>query len=142
MHHRTSKCIRVHTRKENAKAAVVKRLVEGKDYMISSSKDEPPATAGKALEAVCRPSEGVMLTVHGFKHMCMAASTDKARRVREYYPTMEEVMLDYTRRLFEQSRAALELQRSLVVLQSAVAQEQGAVVLRQGLARVVLRVHD
>jgi hypothetical protein len=32
--------------------------------------------------------EEILLTVHGFKQLCMAANTDKARRVRDYYISM------------------------------------------------------
>ena len=50
-----------------------------------------------------------LLTVHGFKQLCMAANTDKARKVRDYYIAMEEVMFEYTKRKMEQQDAALAL---------------------------------
>ncbi|PNH02597.1 hypothetical protein TSOC_011421 [Tetrabaena socialis] len=37
------------------------------------------------------------MTIYGFKQLCMAANTDKGRRVREYYISMEEILYEYTR---------------------------------------------
>ncbi|PNG98982.1 hypothetical protein TSOC_015247, partial [Tetrabaena socialis] len=42
--------------------------------------------------------EHILLTIHGFKQLCMSANTEKGRRVREYYISMEEILFEYTRR--------------------------------------------
>ncbi|PNH03000.1 hypothetical protein TSOC_010985 [Tetrabaena socialis] len=41
--------------------------------------------------------EQILMTIHGFKQLCMAANTDKGRRVREYYISMEGILFEYTR---------------------------------------------
>ncbi|PNH03856.1 hypothetical protein TSOC_010047 [Tetrabaena socialis] len=45
-----------------------------------------------------RPNAQILMTIHGFKQLCMSANTDKGRRVREYYISMEEVLFEFTRR--------------------------------------------
>ena len=47
------------------------------------------------------------MTVHGFKQLCMAANTENARKVRDYYIAMEEVMFEYTKRKMEQHATLL-----------------------------------
>ena len=54
------------------------------------------------------PERRYLLTVNGFKRLCMAAETDKAKRVREYYITMESVLLEYTRQLADEAKQAAE----------------------------------
>ena len=59
----------------------------------ASKRDHPggfPPTCGKPIGG--RPSQHIIMTEHGFEQLCMAANTDKARRVRDYYIAMEEVM--------------------------------------------------
>jgi hypothetical protein len=45
------------------------------------------------------------MTVNGFKHLCMVASTEEAKRIRDYYVAMEAVVMKYTKRRLEQSEA-------------------------------------
>lgn len=52
--------------------------------------------------------EQVLLTVNGFKQLCIAANTDKARRVREYYIAMEGVMLEHKHQMMDDQRAIAE----------------------------------
>ncbi len=80
------------TRKDNAKRVVVRELQSGMHYKTVTSAF-PPIGGGQS-----RPPEITLLTVHGFKQLCMQAGTDKARRVRDYYLTMEEVLFEYTKR--------------------------------------------
>ena len=69
--------------KGNAKKAVVKHLKEGTHNTASLIQlDKRDGGQNK---------EQVLLTVHGFKQLCMVANTDKARKVRDYYIAMEEV---------------------------------------------------
>lgn len=64
-----------------------------------------------------RPTQDYLLTVHGFKQLCMAADTVKSREVREYYLAMEGVMLEHTRR---KMAAACEAERSARALAERV----------------------
>ena len=78
------------SRKDPANTILVKRLQEGRHYktVFSASAEKPNGG---------RPTEQILMTVHGFKQLCMQAGTAKAQRVREYYLTMEEVLFEYTR---------------------------------------------
>ena len=89
--------------KANAKKAVVKHLKEGTHFKVLLIQvDEQNGRGG-------HNKEQVLLTVHGFKQLCMAANTDKARKVRDYYIAMEEVMFEYTKRKMELQAAALAI---------------------------------
>ena len=55
--------------------------------------------------------EQVLMTVKGFKKFCLAAGTEKARRLHEYYITMEEVLFEYTKKQLKVARAELENNR-------------------------------
>ena len=96
-----------------------KNLEEGKHYVFAPAtsganpqgtssrgghKGGFPATSGKPPLQGGRPIETILLTLHGFKQLCMAAGTDKARRVREYYITMEGVLFEYTRQQLQASQ--------------------------------------
>ena len=51
--------------------------------------------------------ERILLTVNGFKQLCMAAHTEKASRVRNYYISMEAVMFRYLRTIAGEQQQAL-----------------------------------
>ncbi len=65
------------TRKDNVKRLLAKSLQEDVHYKISLLRSEERVYGGQNKEKV-------LMTVHGFKQLCMKADTDKARRVREY----------------------------------------------------------
>ena len=64
------------TRKDNAKSVVRKKLEEGLHYIVSLLSSQERTRGGQNKEQV-------MMTVHGFKQLCMQAGTAKAQRVRE-----------------------------------------------------------
>ena len=90
--------------KADATKAVVKHLKEGTHYKFNIAA-EPEEEANPV---VGDPSDHVLLTILGFKLLCMAANTENARKVREYYIAMEEIMFEYTKRKMEQHAAQLE----------------------------------
>jgi hypothetical protein len=91
------------TRKDNAKRIVMKNLKEGIDFQIAGVQQERekrwgfPHLGGKPTSPSVggRPSETVMLTVNGFKQICMMAETAQGRKVREYYLQLEMTMYKY-----------------------------------------------
>jgi hypothetical protein len=91
------------TRKDNAKRAVCKYLPETQ-YQVLLLPAEEQTDDGRGG----RNRETVMLTVNGFKQLCMCANTDKGRRVREYYINMESIMLEYVRQVAEEKDRLLE----------------------------------
>ena len=111
------------TRKDNAKTKLMKTLVEDEDYKTGSSAflqsqkcTEPDRPVGEVFLRLQenpsgRPSERILMTVHGFKRLCMAAGTEKASIVRDYYIAMEEVVLEYTRRKMAETTKQLEEHR-------------------------------
>jgi hypothetical protein len=90
-------------RKDHVVRLIGKCLASGTDFAheVSPTKGENPLGG--------RPTQDYLLTVHGFKQLCMAADTAKSREVREYYLAMEGVMLEHTRR---KMAAACEAERS------------------------------
>ena len=103
------------TRKDHAKTKLTKTLVEGKDYTIINSQFFAPAIAGAKTDNDAEADgrgghnkERIMMTVHGFKRLCMAAGTEKAARVQQYYLTMEEVVFEHTRRKMLETAKLLE----------------------------------
>ncbi|PNH01652.1 hypothetical protein TSOC_012439 [Tetrabaena socialis] len=84
------------TRKNNTKRLLAQSLTEGVHYRSGpvlllpkeQQKDEHRGGSNK---------EQILMTIHGFKQLCMAANTEKGRRVREYYISMEGVLFEYTR---------------------------------------------
>jgi hypothetical protein len=65
--------------KGHAKTKLIsdKRLVG--EYIIKKEGDNNPTSKRG------RPCETIMMTVHGFKHFCMAAQTDRGEQIRDYY---------------------------------------------------------
>lgn len=57
---------------DNAIITITKRLIKGTQYK--------------------KEKDTIMLTVKGFKHLCMSVSTDKAKRIRGFYIEMEEAL--------------------------------------------------
>lgn len=94
------------SRKDNAKTVVRKKLQEGSDYRILPLSSQEQNRGGQAVDNIVlhrtqeqkqdgrggSNKENVMLTVHGFKQLCMQSNTEKARRVLTYYLSMEEIM--------------------------------------------------
>ena len=93
------------TRKDNAKRLVHKHLTEGVHFTTEVSAFlRSEECTGDTLDR----TQTVVMTVHGFKQLCMVANTDKSRRIRDYYIAMEEVMFEYTKRKMEESQIVME----------------------------------
>ena len=113
------------TRKDNAKVVVNKILREGIHYRALLLQPQEQTTGRGGHNKEC-----ILLTIHGFKQLCMAANTDKARRVRDYYITMEEVLFEYTRRKMVESALLLE-QRDVERKMAEAARQQAEAELRR-----------
>ncbi|PNH01613.1 hypothetical protein TSOC_012493 [Tetrabaena socialis] len=87
------------TCKNNTKRLVVKSLTEGVHYRSAPILLLPKEQqVNDQITLGGRPNEQILLTIHGFKQLCLSANTEKGRRVREYYISMEEILFEYTRR--------------------------------------------
>jgi hypothetical protein len=90
------------------------------------------------------PQGSIMLTPNGFKQFCMAANTEEARRVREYYISMEGVLLEYTRQQI--ATASLALQVAQLAVESAreaqIKAEADAAASAAELARMRSKIYD
>jgi anti-repressor protein len=69
-----------YSNKANAKRDGLKGLQKDKEFSSEKSKN---ALAG-------RPSDSIMLSVDGMKHMCLMACTEQGRQVRQYFIEVEE----------------------------------------------------
>ena len=58
--------------------------------------------------------ETLLLTIDGFKQLCMSANTPKAMRVRMYYINMEKVLHAYTNQQLKAAREQLQKQAHAV----------------------------
>ena len=113
-----------YTRKDNAKTSMLSiGLKEDVDYKIVHvllPKKEHRLGGGLNKDTI-------MMTVNGFKRLCLSASTKKAKRVQGYFIAMEGVVMEYVQ---EQQRNADE-QRMLAIntqaqLEQSVVQEREA----------------
>ena len=97
------------SRKDPAKRTITTQLTEGVHFKTINN---APRLLHRSVEQTSgrggHNKETTMMTVHGFKQLCMAANTDKARRVRDYYIAMEEVLFEYTRRKMIERETLLE----------------------------------
>lgn len=98
------------TRKDNAKACLSRNLMEDQHYQVSLRSQENPLGG--------RPSEVILMTVRGFKHLCMAAGTAKGMRIRDYYIDMELIMFEITKRRLEAQNNALVQQLEAVRMEA------------------------
>ena len=62
--------------KDDAKTLIERHLERGKAY-------------------ACSGNEKMLLTIHGFKQLCMVANTGKAMEVLQHYINMEEILFKY-----------------------------------------------
>jgi hypothetical protein len=74
------------TRKDSAKKVVHKHLTDGVHFTTEVSASRQLA---ECTEDTLDRTQTVVMTVHGFKQLCMVANTDKSRRIRDYYIAME-----------------------------------------------------
>lgn len=113
--------------KGKAKRPLEKHFVEGKDFMSASSVGEANTSLGgqtASAPLVCKTNTGrggqnrqrIMMSVRTFKKLCMKAATAKAPIVREYYLTMEEVLMTHLKEREANSVRQLMEERAASVL--------------------------
>jgi hypothetical protein len=91
------------TRKDNAKRAVTTHLEPDQYKVILLKFEEQSDRRGGANK------ELIMLTVDGFKELCLLSpSLQTGKLVRKYYIKMESVMLQYVRQVAEEKDRLLE----------------------------------
>ena len=104
--------------KGHAKRKMESSLIEGVDFkvllsqsgkqvgntnstsdLLSRSKEQVGNVNadGRNLGGAGLNKETIFLTVNGFKAFCMLAGTEKAKRVRQYYIAIENVLFEYTK---------------------------------------------
>jgi phage anti-repressor protein len=82
--------------KGNLKQLVLKNLSTNVHFVTKLASAAPKASCNNKHGG--HNKENILLTVQAFKQLCMAANTEKAKQIREYYIKMEEVMLEYTKK--------------------------------------------
>lgn len=95
------------SRKDNAKRSVLRTLKPVVDYNVEGvflPSEENPLGG--------RPAERTMMTVNAFKQLCMAAGTERGKKVREYYLAMESVLHEYSKQAIKEARQ--EAQRAQI----------------------------
>jgi hypothetical protein len=87
-----------YSRKDKAKAAIVKLLRDGVEYQIKTEEcynNLLPQVGEQVREHGGHNKETVLLTIEGFKHLCLSAHNDRGIRTREYFIAMERVLVEY-----------------------------------------------
>ena len=74
-------------RKDHAKRKLESCLDENVDYEVF-------LRSGENLDGGGRPMEKIMIKLKSFKDFCMVAQTQKAKQIRSYFITIEEVVLE------------------------------------------------
>lgn len=86
-------------RKDACKRAITNALELGVHYIVNASKDGAPN------------KEDILLSVNGFKKMCMSITTDKAETVRQCYIALEDAICVYREEETKEKLDALELEK-------------------------------
>ena len=87
--------------KDKAKDCIMRHLKLNVHYKIEKKDTLGHAPRSEQVSGTSCSTHGghnrerIMLTVSGFKHLCMVAGTAQAMKVREYYLTMEKVVFMY-----------------------------------------------
>jgi T5orf172 domain len=89
--------------KKNAKRAMVSGLEEGTHYIVKAG--------GSDVGRGGHNKEDVLMTVHGFKRLCMSIKTERGEMVRDYYLALEEALCAYNEEIIETERAEKEALR-------------------------------
>ncbi len=111
--------------KGNAKRVLDKQLVDGQHF--KTLRIQADKQTGEAQGRGGTNKERVLMTVNGFKQFCMAANTDKAKLIREYYITMEGILLEHTREVMDETRTlASSTHLALEAAQTALDSEREA----------------
>lgn len=122
--------------KEDAESTLLKHLVEAKDYIIQ------PVVERTYLDGIqSGPTESIMMTVRGFKQLCMASNSESSRRVMDDYLTMENVKFAFGRRQLVESQSAFNQQRQ--ELEAQLEAQQTLVALRESeLSHIRTKVYE
>ena len=118
-----------YTRRDNARRSVENALRLNVDYTLLLTTEEQKSVAAQA-HADGRGGhnrERIMLTVRGFKELCIMAGTEHGKRMRHYYMTMEEVYFEYLRRKMEAVAIANVAANERIAIADAAADEQKAI---------------
>jgi phage anti-repressor protein len=83
-----------YTEKGKSKNLLVKQFTEGKDYIIERACSSEQARL-VAPQNGGQNRQSIMMSMRTFKELSMLAETKKAKDVRKYYLTMEEVLMTH-----------------------------------------------
>ena len=123
-------------RKGKAKESLVQHLELGIDYMLhdGGSKKVLPRPGKRCSDtelsaSLSAPQNGgqnketILMTVHGFKHLCMSVRTERGRETRRYFIMMEEVLLEYLKRKQSENNLNVRLARHETLLEDHIGVE-------------------
>lgn len=79
-----------YTRKDNAKALLIKDFIENKDYII-----EKQVSLKIQGNLGGRPIDNIMLNIQCFKEFCLLAGTQESKKIYNYYIIIEESIMEY-----------------------------------------------
>ena len=91
--------------KSNAKVSMVKNLVKDVDYTIT-----PVPGVNKEI---------IMMTVDGYKRLCLSANTTKGKTFHSYFINMERIMMKLLRQNAEEQRIRADEQSMLAITTQA-----------------------
>lgn len=118
------------TRRDNAKATVLRHLESGVHY-------ETYEESLQDMNSSLKIRERTLLTVRGFKQLCLTSKTERGKSIREYYLSMEEVLMEHTMTSLEQQKIQCHAALSLVDEQKALISSQA-----QELERVHANIYQ
>lgn len=85
---------KIYSRKDNAKAKLIKSMIKNVDYTVSSAPESSGADCSKKIGG--QNEEIIMLTADCFKHMCMISLNSIGRQIRDYYIILEKIVFKYS----------------------------------------------
>jgi phage anti-repressor protein len=109
--------------KESALKFVKNKLTESSDYKLIRPVVEHLHGG--------RPADQVMLTVNGFKQMCVLANTDAARQVRDDFMAMESVLHKYTKMKSSEQQRVILCEKELLLREKEAAEAHATLLLRE-----------
>jgi len=84
-----------YSRIDNCKVVVIKECIKDAEYRID--KNWPSGASLNGEEFILhggQNKEKILLTIKGFKKLCLKSSTAKSKEIREYYISLEEIMFE------------------------------------------------
>jgi hypothetical protein len=99
------------TRKDNAKALLIKNFIENINYKILLLQPQEQDLHGG------HNKEMIMLTINTFKKFCMKAATKRADQICDYYIKMENITFNYIQnKITESNDIQLQQQKHSILL--------------------------